>query len=422
MRRTLTYVPLLATSILIPALTPLGGAAQQPVGPWAQFRGPGGQGHSTERGLPATWSSTVNIVWKTPLPGGGTSSPIVAGSRIFLTCYSGVAAEGLKRHLVCLDRSSGKVLWDRAVAAKLPEQERIREEHGYASSTPVADAERVYAFFGKSGVVAFDHAGRQLWQSDVGSGLNGWGSAASPVLYGELVIVNASVESDSLVALDRKTGQERWRAGGIKESWNTPILVQSPTGKAELVLAIFGKVLGFDPASGRQLWSCNTDIGWYMVPSLVARDGIVYCIGGRQGGALAVRTGGQGDVTGSRRLWTLRKGSNVTSPVLVGDHLYWMHENLGIALCVEAKTGRLVYEERVPARLGQVYGSPIVADGKIFYPSRGGQTVVVPASPRFQVLAVNDLRDGSSFNACPAVAGGKLLIRSDKYLYCIGSR
>ncbi len=394
-------------------------AAQEPPGPWAQFRGPGGQGLSPERGLPAAWSGTEGVAWKTALPGGGGSSPIVAGGRIYLTCYSG-AGDTLRRHLVALDRATGKVAWDRAVPARLPEQEGIREGHGYASSTPVADGERIYVFFGKSGVLAFDLAGKQLWQADVGSGLNGWGSAASPVLHGDLLLVNASVESESLVALDRRTGRERWRAPGIRESWNTPILVAAPGGRTELVLAVFGKVLGFDPATGRQLWSCDTDIGWYMVPSMVSRDGIVYCIGGRQGGALAVRAGGQGDVTRTHRLWTLRKGSNVSSPVLVGEHLYWVHEGLAIAMCVDARTGQVVYEERVPGRLGQVYGSAVAGDGKIYYLGREGLTAVVAAAPQFRLLAANDLRDGGAFNGTPAIAGGRLLIRSDRFLYCLG--
>lgn len=419
MRRAL----LLSCSLAL--LAPLPGVLAQAGGgaAWSQFRGANGQGLSADRGLPTTWSANQNLVWKTPLPGGGTSSPIVLGNRIYLTAYSGTegGTGGLKRHLLALDRAGGKVLWERTVAPKLPEQEAIREGHGYASNTPAADGERIYAFFGKTGVVAFDHAGKQLWQREVGSRVHGWGSAASPILYQDLVIVNASVESESLIALDRRTGAERWRSGGIKESWNTPILVTGPGGKTELVVAIMGKVLGFDPASGRQLWSCNTDIPWYMVPSLVARDGIVYCIGGRGGGgALAVRTGGQGDVTRTHRLWMVRKGSNVPSPVLIGNHLYWIREDGGVAICADIKSGELLYEERVPARLGQVYGSAVAGDGKIYYVGRGGQTAVIAAAPQFRLLAANDLRDGGMFNSTPAIVGNRLLIRSDKFLYCIG--
>ncbi|MHB1309341.1 MAG: outer membrane protein assembly factor BamB family protein, partial [Limisphaerales bacterium] len=290
---------------------------------WSQFRGPTGQGISQGKGLPVTWSADQNLVWKSPLPGPGGSSPIVHGDRLYLTSYTGYAVPGstggdlaaLRRHLLCLDRADGKSLWTQDVPAAQPEEEKVRD-HGYASSTPLADADRVYVFFGKSGVFAFSHDGEELWRTSVGSNTHGWGSAASPVLHQDLVILNAAVESESLVALNKVTGREVWRAGGMKESWNTPILVLVAGGKQELVVAMLGQVLGFDPATGEKLWSCATGIGWYMVPSLVNDRDVVYCIGGRTGGSLAVRAGGRGEVTQSHRLWTLNKGSNVSSPLL----------------------------------------------------------------------------------------------------------
>lgn len=395
---------------------------------WPQFRGLGGQGVSDVKGLPVAWNGKQNIIWKTELPGPGTSSPIIVGSRIFLTCYSGYNVpqqprgdmDKLKLHVVCLNCDSGKIQWNKEVAPKLPEQATIREEHGYATSTPVADGERLYVFFGKSGVYAFDFTGKRIWQADVGAGLNGWGSAASPILHGDLVIVNASVESEALVALDKMTGKEIWRAKGIKESWNTPLIVTNQDGKEELVVAVFGKILGICPATGEQLWSCETDIGWYMVPSLVAHDGIVYCIGGRSGGSLAVRTGGKGDVTKTHRLWTGKKGSNVSSPVFHDGHIYWMHDNLGIAYCAEAKSGKICYEERVEGGVGQVYASPVLADGKLYYVSRVGRTFILAASPKYERLAVNDLSDGSTFNASPAISKNRLYLRSNRFLYCVG--
>ena len=410
-------------------LAALASAARGAGSDWTQFRGPDGLGASADKGLPTTWGPQENVVWKAELPGAGASTPIILGERIYLTCYSGHAVPGepqgdmdqLKRHLVCLRRSDGKILWTKGVASKLPDQPKIRESHGYASSSVATDGERLYVFFGKSGVFAFDLDGKQLWQADVGSRLNGWGSAASPIVFRDLVIINASVESESLVALDKATGKEKWRAPGIKESWNTPILV-AVGGKTELAVAIFGKVLGFDPASGEQLWSSATDIGWYMVPSLVAHEGVVYCIGGRgTGGALAVRAGGRGDVTASHRLWTLKKGSNVSSPILHGGHVYWAHENEGILFCVEAKTGQVVYEERLP-RAGQFYPSPVLADGKLFYTTRDGRTYVVAAKPKFELLGTNELGRVGAFNASPAVAGGRLFLRADKTLFCIGAK
>ena len=394
---------------------------------WSRFRGPLAMGVSDAKNLPEKWSQSSGIAWKTPLPGAGASSPIVYGNKIFLTSYTGYFVPGedggslddLQRHLLCLDLSSGKVLWDKAIAAKLPEEERIRD-HGYAANSVAVDAEHVYAFFGKSGVFAFDHAGKQKWQADVGEKTHGWGTSASPVLFGDLVFINASVESESLIALDRATGKQVWKAGGIREAWNTPIVIESQEGRQELVIATQGKILAFAPDTGKPLWSCNTDIGWYMVPCVVAHDGIVYCLGGRSGTAsLAVRAGGSGDVTKTHRLWTSPKGSNVSSPVYLDGHLYWAHESREIAYCVEAKSGEVVYEKRLN-RAGQFYSSALLADGKLYYVSREGKTFVLAAKPEYEEIAVNDLNDRSVFNASPAVAGNRLLIRSDKFLYCIG--
>lgn len=401
----------------------------EPQANWPQFRGPNGLGVSPGKGLPQKWSQSENVVWKTELPGPGTSSPIVVGGRIYLTCYTGYnvprqsgSMDQLKLHLLCLNRDDGTKVWAQDVTPKLPEQAKIRDDHGYASSTPVADDERVYVFFGKSGVFAFDLDGKQLWSADVGSELNGWGSAASPILYGDLVIVNASVESENMVALNKKTGKEVWRAQGIREAWNTPVLVPLPGGKTELVVAVHGKVLGFDPATGQQLWSCANDIGWYIVPSVVANEGVVWSIGGRSGvAAVAVRAGGRGDVTRTHRLWTGRHGSNVSSPIIHEGHLYWMHDNLGVAYCADAMTGKIVYEERV-AGAGQVYASPVLADGKLYYVSRTGRVIVLAAAPKYELLAVNDLADRSTFNASPAVAGDRILLRSDRFLYCLGQK
>jgi outer membrane protein assembly factor BamB len=235
-----------------------------------------------------------------------------------------------------------------------------------------------------------------------------------------LVFINASVESESLVALDRRTGAEKWRAGGIKEAWNTPLVVKTKSGDDELVVAVPRKVLAFDPATGKQLWSCDTDISWYMVPCAVAADGVVYVLGGRSGTAsLAVRAGGRGDVTRTHRLWTSNKGSNVTSPVYRDGHLYWVHEKLGIAYCARADTGELLYERRLN-RAGQVYASTLLADGRLYHLSRSGRMFVLAAKPEFELLATNELRDGSLFNASPAVTGNRILLRSDKYLYCVG--
>ncbi len=391
---------------------------------WSRFRGPDGAGSTPAAKLPLTWSQSEHIAWKTPLPGAGASSAIVSGDHIYLTAYTGYGVPGeggdlsqLKRHLLALSRTDGKILWDKSIPAPLPEEEHIRD-HGYAASTPAADAAGVVVFFGKSGVIAFDHQGVQQWQTSVGQKTNGWGSSASPVFYKDLVIINASVESDSLVALNRKTGKEVWRAGGIKEAWNTPILVEAK-GRTEVVVAIAGKILAFDPVAGKALWSCNTDITWYMAPSMVSHNGVIYAIGGRSGiTALAVRAGGSGDVTASHRLWTIKEGSNVSSPVFVDGHLYFVSDSQGIAYCVAGATGEVVYQERFE-RAGQFYASALLGSGRIYYLTREGQAFVIAAQPQFKQLAKNDLSDRGVFDASPAVNGNQLLIRSDKFLYCV---
>lgn len=389
-------------------------------------------GRSEARGLPLTWSDEQNIVWKSALPGPGASSPIVLGDKVFITSFTGFATSSrepgemtnLKRHLLRLNLADGKILWDMAVPAEMPEQDRIREGHGYASSTPVADAERVYAFFGKTGVFAFDHSGKQLWTTRVGDKLNGWGSATSPVLYKDYLIVNASIESDSLVALDKKTGKEVWRANVSNESWHAPVFVTAPDGSTEVVAARNGRVLGFNADTGAALWNVKTGIPWYMCPTPVVEDGIVYVIGGRTpNGALAIRAGGRGDVTESHVVWKVNKGSNVPSPILHDGHLYFAHENLGIVYCLNARTGELVFEERLEPSPGQIYASPVLADGRIYFTGRGGRTAVIAASPKFGKLGKNTLESNRGmFNSSPAIAGNKILLRSNRALYCIGEK
>ncbi|MCA8997650.1 MAG: PQQ-binding-like beta-propeller repeat protein [Planctomycetaceae bacterium] len=402
-------------------------ASRESSGNWSAFRGPTGMGISTATNLPTEWSHDNHIVWKTPLPGPGASSPVVWGDRAYLTCYTGYfvpdhpggSLNDLKRHLLAIDLTTGELLWDKAIAAKLPEEEQIRD-HGFAANTPVVNADRVYAFFGKSGVYAFDHAGSEIWHADVGDGTSGWGTAASPVLWQDLLIVNASVESESLIALNKETGEQVWRTGGINEAWNTPVVSKSADEEVEVVVATHGKLKAFSPADGLPQWTCDTDITWYMVPSLVGEGGYLYSLGGRSGiSSLAVKTGGKGDITASHRQWTSMKGSNVSSPVLSDGHLYWIHDQHGIAYCADAKTGEIRYEERMP-RSGQVYSSALLGDGKIYYLTRTGKTFVVAATPEFQLVATNNLDDGSQFNGSIAVAGTRLLIRSDHFLYCIG--
>jgi len=308
----------------------------------------------------------------------GVSSPVVHGRRVYVTCYSGFFAPGQprgtqadpRRHLICVERTSGKVLWQRELEAKLPEEERIGITVWLRALRPAMLPAWLY-FFGKTGVIAFNHEGYENWRADVGSKTHGWGSIASLVLYGNMVLVNASMESESLRALDRRTGREIWKVDGNKESSNTPVIARSGTGRVDLLLAM--------------------------------------------------KLGGSGDVTDSLRLWTSMKGANVTSPVFHDGHLYFMKDNRESVYCLSAETGEVVCEQRVN-RACQVYASALLAGGRSYYLTREGRTIVVPAAPKFEEPGCSRLRDGDQFNGSFGVDGNRLLVRSDRYLYAIGGK
>ncbi len=427
---TTTESPMFRYALRLLATTTLVAFSTTPLlaGEWTQFRGKDGLGISDETSLPRKWSSTENIVWKAEMPGPGASSPITLGDRVFITCYSGYGLEPaqgdpkeLVRHLLCLSRKNGEKLWHKTFQPKLPEHQYQGEGsyHGYAASTPTTDGERLYVFFGKSGVFCFDLEGNQLWQASVGENTNGWGSGASPLLYKNLLIVNASVESGSLVALDKLTGEEAWRAKGIGSSWNTPVLVPGKD-KTELVVSIADHVVSLNPDTGEELWRAE-GVHRYVCPSVVYHDDVVYVIGGGHT-SLAVRTGGSGDVTESHGVWRVNKGANVSSPIYYEGHLYWTRDG-GIVGCQNAANGEMVYEERLRPDSGIIWTSPVLADGKLYYVSQHHGVFVVAAGPKFALLAHNVLEDDDSrTNASPAVSNGQLLLRTDRNLYCIGKK
>jgi outer membrane protein assembly factor BamB len=401
---------------------------------WPGFRGPDGSGIAPANVRPpTTWSETQNLKWKVDLPGPGSSSPIVAGPRIFVTCYTGYGTGGggapdqLKRHLIGIERDSGKILWDTAVAAVLPEDpySGYLTEHGYASSTPVTDGERIYVFFGKTGVLAFDFDGHQLWQVDVGrrSSNRRWGSAASPVLHRDMVIVNAAEESRSVRALDRRTGREIWRTDGdsLELSFDTPALLDGEGGRGELALSLPGQLWGLEASTGKRIWTAQTGIEGNVTPSVVAADGVVYATGGYPRlSTVAVRSGGTGDVTKTHVSWTSQNASYVPSPVVHDGRLYIVSD-AGIATCLDARTGSAIYKERLPGVSGRpFYASPILANGLLYAVSRRHGTYLIAAGPEFNLVAQNRIAgDDSDFNATPALADRQLFLRSNRALYCI---
>lgn len=396
---------------------------------WPRLRGPNGAGTAPEAKTPQFWEGQENIAWQTALPGPGGSSPIICGDLIFLTAYTGYGLdpdepgtiEKLEHRLLCLARTDGKLLWDRAVktAPSQAEYGRLLALHGYASNTPVTDGKAVYAFFGSSGVHAFSTSGEPLWNASVGNGTDQWGSAASPILYKDLLIVNASVESNSLVALDKATGKKLWQVEGVRRCWGTPLVVTSAAGRDELVVNYEGTVLGLNPATGEKLWECE-GIKDYVCASVVADKDVVFLTAGRTTQTLAVRTGGQGDVSKTHVLWRVRDGSKVGTPLVHNGRLSWV-DNRGVAFCLDAATGKTLYKQMIEfeGKGDKVYASVVLGGDKLYVVSREGGVAVLEEGPEFRQLAHNKL-DPSVANASPAIAGNQLLLRTDKFLYCIG--
>lgn len=398
---------------------------------WLRFRGPNGSGIAAGAQPPATWSDAQNLKWKTKLPGQGTSSPIIVGERVFVTTWTGGDAGELSRQLVCVLRPSGKILWATSVAGEASPNryEGFFREHGYASHTPVSDGENVFVYYGRGGAAAFDLEGNQLWHVKLGNSANGknWGSAASPVLHKDTVIITASEESHAIVALDKKTGQEVWKATGsaLEYVFGTPVLAGS-AAVPELIFSLPDELWALNPDTGKLRWFAATGLPGNIAPSAVAGDGVVFAFGGfPQLGAVAFKTGGKGDVGQTHQLWLTRNSTYVPTPVLHEGRLYVVTDP-GFALCLDAKTGEQVFKERLPIAGGggpggkPFYASAVLADGNIYAVSRRNGTFVFAAKPEFKLIAQNSFAsDTTQFNATPAVSGKQLFLRSDKFLYCV---
>jgi hypothetical protein len=380
---------------------------------WPRFRGPDGQGTSITGSLPTQWSKDSNIAWRAPLPDGGNSSPVIWGERLFITT---AAADGTRRTVHCLHRRSGELLWSREVPSHRAEA-GSRDKNGYASATPVTDGQRVIVFFGTAGLLCYDFAGNLQWQHPLPDMNTTHGTASSPLLYRDLVIfIHDQNRAPSLcLALDKKTGQLRWRQERAKAmGWATPIVVRA-AGRDELLFAGGLKVIAYDPLTGSQLWSLDGPTH-EVIPTLVVGTQLVYSASGRNGPTLGLRPGGTGEVTSTHLAWrTVRGGPHVPSPILVNNRLFTVNDT-GIASCLDAQTGKMIWQGRIR---DQFSASPIAAEGRLYFCGESGVTFLLRAADKFQIVAQNDL--GEPILASPAALDGKLFIRTAQAVYCIGA-
>lgn len=402
---------------------------------WPRFRGPTGQGLSQEKGLPLRWSRTEGVAWKTAIPGKGWSSPVVWGERIFVTATE---EEGASCRVICVDRRSGKLLWNVEAARQKPFE--IERKNSHATPTPTTDGQRVYAVFGSGAVVAVNYEGKVVWTNNEVDYYSRHGLGASPMLYRNRLIMpydgsnrvnergpwpNNSAEEKLgwqtpwdralVVALDVATGKRVWtgRRGMSRIAHVSPLVVR--VGDADQIISCAGDAIqAFDLQNGQRLWTVYSQ-GEGVTPSPAAGDGLVFASSGFEKTTLrAVRAGGSGDVTETHIAWEQRRGVPTQSSLLyVSPRLYTITDG-GVACCFEGKSGELIWQERVG---GNHSASPVYADGHIYFLSEQGETTVIKAGATFEVVSRNDL--GEKCQASMAVSQGDIFIRSSDHLFCI---
>jgi outer membrane protein assembly factor BamB len=377
---------------------------------WPEFRGPSGQGHSSERGLPLTWSEDKNIKWKVALPGKGWSSPAIQGDRIWLTAAT---EDGKSLRALCVDRNTGAMLQNIEVF-RLKSAAQTHAKNSHASPTPVLESDKIYLHFGALGTACLTQAGEIVWKTKLDYDNGQHGPGGSPVIYDNLLIVSCDGQSEQfVVALDKLTGKVRWRKYRQgAQAYTTPLIVRLPAGDQVISVGAF-RAFAYEPRTGKELWNVSYGDGFSNVPRPVFGHGMVFiCTGFHQPTLMAVRVDGRGDVTKSHLAWTLKRGVSLTpSPLLVGDELYVVSDN-GIATCVDAKTGNMHWQVRLG---GNHSASPLYADGRIYFLSEEGESVVIAPGREFKKLATNQL-DGATL-ASMAVAGGSIFVRSQTHLY-----
>lgn len=446
----------LAALFAVIALRPADSAAESPASHWPAWRGPLANGFAPQADPPVEWSETKNVKWKVPVPGRGTASPVIWGDRIFLLtavgsenaadlkpaappAAAGTNAPGAPRArpggpggggkptgklqftVLCLDRKSGKTLWQKVAIETVP-HEGHHQDHGFASASPVTDGEVVLAYFGSRGLHCYDLDGNLKWSKQFGQmkTRSSFGEGASPALYGNTVIVNWDDETDAdfIVALDKRDGKELWRTPrNAATGWATPHPIDSG-GKVQVVINAT-TVRSYDLATGAELWSCG-GMTENAIPSVVHDADTVYAISGFRGASLqAIKLGRTGDLTGSDAIrWSHKKSTPyVPSPLLAGGRLYFLSGNTGKLSCFDTAAGKALFEAQQLEGIFGVYASPVAAQDRVYVLGREGKCAVLKNSDTLEVLATNKLDDRT--DASIALVGKELFIRGHENLYCI---
>ena len=385
---------------------------------WPEFRGPGAQGHSAERGLPLEWSETRNVVWKAPVAGLGWSTPVVANGRVWLT--TAVEQKGISLRAIAYEVATGKEVVNVEVF-KIPTTRRdINPKNSWASPSAVIDGDRVYVHFGADGTAALSQAGEIIWKNRF-EYQSQHGAGGSPIVYGDLLIFSCDgSDAAFVIALDKNTGKTKWKTNrGVPsdQAYTTPLVIR--VGDQDQLVSVGAfRVRAYEPLTGKEIWRVRYDEGFSNVPRPVFGHGLVFITTGfQQPELLAIRPDGKGDVTKTHVAWSLKRGAPLTpSPIIVGDELYLVNDG-GIASCIDARSGNVIWQ----SRLGGTYSaSPVYVDGRLYFPAEQGVTTVIAPGKEARRVATNKL-DGGHL-ASMAVAGGSFFLRTDSALYRIAER
>jgi outer membrane protein assembly factor BamB len=389
---------------------------------WPTWRGPDATGASKNANPPLTWSETENIKWKVAVPGQGLSSPIVWADKIFfLTAVESEKEGAFKFDFVCMDRNTGKILWQKTAREEVP-HEGHHETGSFASNSAVTDGKYVWASFGSRGVHCYDIDGNHKWSKDLGkiNIVRGFGEGSSAALAGNALIVVMDHEGDSAVyALNKETGDILWQKDRDEAtSWATPLPVEVD-GKLQVITNATNFTRSYDVETGEIIWQCSGQTQ-NAIPSPVAGFGKAYCISGFRGSALkVVELGRNGDLSGTDAIsWEVdRNTPYVPSPLLYGDKIYFLSVNNPILSCYQAETGKPNFVAQKLDGVNGFYASPVGAAGRVYLPAWNGVTLVIKHSDTYEVLASNKLDD--RFDASPALVGNELILKGKEYIYCI---